>query len=470
VRKGGLRLPWRLVQPRSRRWRTSLAATVATAVTIVACSTPEQTVAVPDPLSDVEPPSTATRPTASTTETTEPSCPPVEAFDVGPVEPPADLVAVVAERLGDARFAPHQLSVSIWVDGWGEVGARDPDQELLPASNEKLFTAMGALELLDPEARLGTALTVSGSLQAGVVHGDLVIVGGGDPTLRRTGGHSIAELANRVHAVGVREVTGSIVVDESRWDDVREAQGWLSWHRPGYAGSLSALLVDGNRYRGDAGFRADPAPANGMLLRNALEQRGVRVAGGIRHGQAAVHALEVARLESPTVRELLHTMVMRSDNMIAEALVKEIGAVTSGVGSTSGGLAAIAEALRARCFPVAGVASDGSGLSRQNFRSAREWRRLLQAAAAQSWADDLVQLLPLAGRSGTLSGRLLGPATAGNVRAKTGSIGPARALSGYFTTAGGRPGTFSVVVNGSMPGGSVPAIDSLVTAVAAHPG
>jgi serine-type D-Ala-D-Ala carboxypeptidase/endopeptidase (penicillin-binding protein 4) len=468
------------VQPPSRRWRASLATAVVALVAIAAaaaCSTgTEGTAGVPDPASEVEPaptasPSTSRPPTvATTTAPTTPPCPPVTALDVGAEPPPPDLVAALDQGLAHAGLAPHQLSVSIWVDGWGELATRHPDQALLPASNEKLLTAMGALELLDVSSTLGTRLVVTGPLDEGVVHGDLVIVGGGDPTLRRTGGHSVAVLADRVRAVGIRQVTGSIVVDESRWDERREADGWLTWHRPGYAGSLSALLVEANRYRGDTGFLADPAPANGMLLRGALEQRGVTVGGGIRHGQAPLGGIEIARLDSPPIRQLLHTMLMQSDNTIAEALVKEIAAVTTDIGSTAGGLAAIEDRLRERCFAVEGTAFDGSGLSRQNSRSAREWRRLLQWARAQPWGAELAELLPLAGRSGTLRSRLAGAPTAGNVRAKTGSIGPARALSGYFTTAGGRDGVFSIVVNGNSPGAAVAAIDALVATVAAHPG
>jgi D-alanyl-D-alanine carboxypeptidase/D-alanyl-D-alanine-endopeptidase (penicillin-binding protein 4) len=119
---------------------------------------------------------------------------------------------------------------------------------------------------------------------------------------------------------------------------------------------------------------------------------------------------------------------------------------------------------------VNGVDADGSGLSRANLRSAREWRTLLATARIAPWGSALQAALPLAARSGTLSGRLTNVATAGNVRAKTGSIIPGRALSGYFTSAGGRSAVFSVVVNGDDPGPAQAAIDGLVTTVASAPG
>src|SRR5918994_6169349 len=129
------------------------------------------------------------------------------------------------------------------------------------------------------------------------------------------------------------------------------------------------------------------------------------------------------------------------------------------------GFGATTLALTPLCVPLAGVADDGSGLSRGNARSARGWRVMLQAARAQPWWPTLADGLPLAGRSGTLAGRFHGTAAEANVRAKTGTIIGGTALSGYGTTAGGRAFVFSVVVNGPGAEKSAGAIDALVAAV-----
>ena len=114
------------------------------------------------------------------------------------------------------------------------------------------------------------------------------------------------------------------------------------------------------------------------------------------------------------------------------------------------------------------MAADGSGLSREDRRSAREWRSLLQAVQAQPWAERLVGSLPLAARNGTLARRFGRTAAEANVRAKTGWIDEARSLSGYLTTAGGRPVVFSVIVNGTTPTSpALNALDTLVAAIAA---
>jgi D-alanyl-D-alanine carboxypeptidase/D-alanyl-D-alanine-endopeptidase (penicillin-binding protein 4) len=86
----------------------------------------------------------------------------------------------------------------------------------------------------------------------------------------------------------------------------------------------------------------------------------------------------------------------------------------------------------------------------------------------QPWGAAFRDALPVAGLSGTLSRRLRSGPTVGNVRAKTGWIDEARALSGYLTTSSGRAAVFSILINGTTPSSPViPAIDDLVAAIAA---
>ena len=156
--------------------------------------------------------------------------------------------------------------------------------------------------------------------------------------------------------------------------------------------------------------------------------------------------------------------------MAAEELLKEVGHTTGAPGSTPGGLAATRAALEPLCVRLSGTDDDGSGLSRANGRSPREWRKLLQAARDAPWWPQLQAALPLAGRSGTLATRFRGTAAEGSVRAKTGTIIGGIALSGYGTTIGGRAFVFSVLVNGDGSQAATGPLDTLIAAVAAHPG
>jgi D-alanyl-D-alanine carboxypeptidase/D-alanyl-D-alanine-endopeptidase (penicillin-binding protein 4) len=229
-------------------------------------------------------------------------------------------------------------------------------------------------------------------------------------------------------------------------------------------------MVDRNRYRRDAAFLADPAIAHGELLRGALAARGVHVAGPTVHGAAPDASAVVASVTSAPASALLTDTLLRSDNMAAEQLLKEVGHATGMPGSTAGGLAATRAALAPLCVPLAGADDDGSGLSRANGRSAREWRTLLQAARTEPWWPHLHAALPVAGRSGTLASRFRGTPAEGSVRAKTGTIIGGIALSGFGTTVGGRAFVFSVIVNGDRSQAASGALDVLVAAVAAHPG
>jgi serine-type D-Ala-D-Ala carboxypeptidase/endopeptidase (penicillin-binding protein 4) len=376
--------------------------------------------------------------------------------------PSPSLAAAFAAFLGDPRVMPHETSVSVWIDGLGEVLVHEPDLALAPASNEKIFTAMGALAVLGTDARLTTALRSTAT-------GDLVVVGGGDATLTSDGPHSLAALADQLRANGVGAVTGALVVDETRHDGERRARAWQDWQVPTYTGPLSAFMVDRNRWRADPAFLADPALANADVLRRTLAARGIGVSGPTVYAAASVPGTVVATLTSAPLGELVRDMLQRSDNQIADLLLKEVGFAALGTGSMANGFAATNTALAPLCVPLAGLADDGSGLSRGNVRSAREWRSMLQAARTQPWWPTFFDALPLAGRSGTLAGRFRGSAAEANVRAKTGTIIGGSALSGYGATAGGRPFVFSVIVNGSGAEASAGAIDALVDALAREP-
>lgn len=402
------------------------------------------------------------------TAQTGPECAPHPSLESAPAATvPPGLSRLAGDAADDPRLQGLALGLSVWVEGYGEVGAHFADLRLLPASNQKLFTAMGAFALLPADLRLVTEVRATGPVAGGTLDGDLVLVGGGDATLRSTGSHSLVALAEQVAAAGITSVTGRVVVDESRYDGLRTAPGWEYWHLPDSVGPLSALLVDQNRYRADAAFLADPGPANAARFVEALAAAGVVVEGGTSAG--ARSGAVVARLASARLDDLVLRMLTFSDNMIAELLVKEIGLQTSGIGSTRAGLAAIDLALAELCVPLTGLEADGSGLSRLNYRSAREWRTLLQAAQAAPWWERLVAALPVAGETGTLRRRFLDTPAAGNARAKTGSLFVARTLSGTVSTADGRRVFFSALVNGADPRPGRAVIDELVVALAGYP-
>src|SRR6266508_2267679 len=367
--------------------RRSIAAALALGllVGVVACEEHGKPGASSEPRASL--PATSAPPAPAVPATTAP-CTPDPALSAPGAPVPPDLAAAAQRFATDPAVTANRFGLSIWVDGLGEVAAHDPDLPLFPASNQKLLTAMGVLTVLGADTRFAT--TVQSSPE-----GTLVITGGGDPSLTAGGPHSLDALAAQVRTSGITTVPGALVIDESGQDSVRRAAGWQDWQFPTYAGPLSALMVDRNRYRRDAAFLADPGIAHGELLRGALEAHGVRVAGPTVHGSGPDGGAVVASLTSAPASALLTDTLLRSDNMAAEDLLKEVGHATGAPGSTPGGLAATRAALEPLCVPLSGTDDDGSGLSRANGRSPREWRKLLQAARGAPWWPQLQAALPL---------------------------------------------------------------------------
>lgn len=121
--------------------------------------------------------------------------------------------------------------------------AREDDRLYTPASNRKLFTAASALHWLGPEHRFTTALLSAGRMSGDTLHGDLVLVGSGDPDLTAL---DLAALADTL-ASAARVVTGDVRADDSLFDDVKWGAGWMwddgpYWEWP----YITALTVEDN--------------------------------------------------------------------------------------------------------------------------------------------------------------------------------------------------------------------------------
>jgi serine-type D-Ala-D-Ala carboxypeptidase/endopeptidase (penicillin-binding protein 4) len=136
-------------------------------------------------------------------------------------------VMVVSLDRGDTLFA---------------YGAHEP---LAPASNMKLFTTAAALYYLGPHYRYNTFLMATGPIRDGVLEGDLVVYGTGDPTFSARFGSPLAvwnAFADSLQAIGVREIRGDLVGDASYFEGPGAGEGWqTSYMNAAYAASAGAL-------------------------------------------------------------------------------------------------------------------------------------------------------------------------------------------------------------------------------------
>ena len=139
-------------------------------------------------------------------------------------------------------------------------------------------------------------------------------------------------------AWGIRRVDGAVIGDESWFDARRVGPGWKPSFYIGESPPLSALVVDRGRYRGRTS--ANPALAAASLFRQALEAKGVRVAGRTPERRAHdASGLPLARDVSEPLADVVRFMGRESDNYTAEMLVKQLGALYADRGSTAAGVA-----------------------------------------------------------------------------------------------------------------------------------
>ncbi len=362
----------------------------------------------------------------------------------------ADVRRALGQILAASGYA-SSASISVRDEDGDVVYAHRASQTRIPASNEKLVTAFAALDVLGADHRFETRVVRGAPVVGGVLRGDLFIVGTGDPMLStaayaraawRAPVATVDALARAVRAAGIKRITGRIGGDGSRFDRLRAAPLW----KPGFAGlecaPLAALGVDRNQAGGRPVRRPEHAAAS--AFRAALRRAGVRVDGRAVEARAPARGTTISTAYSPPLERILRLMGKDSDNFTAEMVLKDVAAEARGRGVTSTGAALARQSLARRLLPLRGTRIvDGSGLSPANRLTADLLSALLaEARSDPAIARPLERSLAVAGVDGTLRDRMRGGPGRRVVRAKTGTLSEASALSGYA----GRF-SFSILVN-----------------------
>jgi D-alanyl-D-alanine carboxypeptidase/D-alanyl-D-alanine-endopeptidase (penicillin-binding protein 4) len=359
------------------------------------------------------------------------------------------------------RITDAMTGAQLWAQG--------ADVPMQPASTNKVLTSAAALLALDRDARLTTRVMASG--QPGVV----VLKGGGDPTLSAApagqdtwykGAARISDLADQVRRSGT--VATTVQVDVSAYSGPAMAPGWDPADVDGGdIAPMEAVMLDGGRTQPvsvESGRSTTPALDAGRALAVALKVDPARVAvlpTGKPGGQ------EIASVQSPPLIERLRQMMNDSDNVMAESIGREVAAAQKRPQSFDGGVQAVLSQLDKGKIDTGGARLlDSSGLSVDDRLTAETLDGVVNAAAGsdQPKLRPLLDLLPIAGGSGTLSNRYLdtdaGRAATGYLRAKTGSLTGTNSLAGIVTDASGRVLTFAFISNNAGPTGRT-AIDAL---------
>lgn len=384
------------------------------------------------------------------------------------------------------------------LDEQGKVVFASPLAEtaLCPASALKTATTGAALELLGPEFRFTTRL--AGELDAaGTVQGDLVLIGGGDPTL------SIDDLNALVDGAvkrGMKKITGSVRVDTSvfpatavsdhwNWGDIGNAYGagafgvnlehnrmsvrfsagtkegdaakllgsapklpeteWDNQVITGPAASGDRVVIYSQPYGkrlslggsvplGESDFAVgaaipDPPALAAHVLRERLQQAGVTVLG--RNITASPRPQDLATHASDPLPEIIDHLHRVSDNLEAQCLFLTLGNLKQTDPVT---------ALR-EYWQQAGVDTkgwrllDGNGLARANMIRPIDLARINHAARHAPHGDRFLQSLS----------RYDG----GTTRSKLGAMSGVKTEAGFLTLPNGRELTFCLMANGLIVGG-----------------
>lgn len=194
----------------------------------------------------------------------------------------------------------------------------------------------------------------------------------------------------------------------------------------------------------------NPALFCGTLFKEALARNGVSVQGIVREGMVPDGVSEIAVHTSLPLSLIVRKMNKRSDNLIAELLLKTLGAEMLGTAGTSQkGLQVINEFLSETGIATTrSTLADGSGVSRYNLLSATMLTNLLVYMFKDfSVMPEYLMSLPIAGVDGTLSWRMKDSEAEGVLRAKTGTMRGVTTLAGYAMTADGEILAFAMLMS-----------------------
>ena len=351
------------------------------------------------------------------------------------------------------------------LDSGSEIYAARPDTPRVPASVEKLYTTSAALLRLGPETTLETKVLAEQPLLAdGVLDGDLYLRGAGDPTL---GQPAFETMAADLAALGLVEVTGGVIGDESAFDTLRGPPS-SSYRTSAYVGPLGALVYD----RGRTGvrspyFQLSPGKFAAEAFARALKREGIEVsvrASGT--GRTPAFATTLTTWTSPTVAELARLSNVPSDNYVAETLIKVLAATPEQRGSTSAGARVVRAAMSG--LGLAPRVADGSGLSRSNRTSPRQVVRLLTRMHEGDLYQPFYDSLAVAGRTGTLKDRMRRSVARDRCRGKTGTLLSVSALAGYCRTRSGSTVAYAFLMNYVNPWSARVLQDRMLDALARY--
>jgi serine-type D-Ala-D-Ala carboxypeptidase/endopeptidase (penicillin-binding protein 4) len=398
-------------------------------------------------------------------------------------------------------------------------------QVMNPASTMKLLTTLAGLEMLGPAYKWKTEAWLEGKLDEGVLQGDLILKGYGDPKF------TIEQFwlwLRELRARGLREIRGDLVLDRSLFDLPPHDPAAFD-HDPlrAYNVGPDALLLNFNalrlRYLPDGpGMKIISEPAlEGVKLDNQLvSQRGpncdnwddnIRLQksgdtvmlqgsypsecgereqnlsimphtryveavfralwqelGGDLHGNSrdgvkGGNAQLFATHYSAPLAEVIRDINKFSNNVMARQLFLTLGLTDGAPASTNASNQAVRAWLKQLNLSNEGlVLENGAGLSREERISAQTLSALLLSAYRSPLMPEFVASLPILGVDGTMKKRLHDKPAASHAHLKTGTLEGVKTVAGYIKSRSGREWVMVFFINHANAAGGNRAQDALI--------
>lgn len=349
---------------------------------------------------------------------------------------PRNVKARIDRLLESELFGRSQVGLMVYDLTADSAIYRHNERQLMrPASTMKVVTAIAAIDRLGGSYQFRTSLSYTGTVEDGVLRGDIYLVGGFDP---RFNSDDMSSFVDGIRRMGVDTIRGRIVADKTMKDADRLGEGWC-WDDDNPV--LSPLLIS----------RRDVFLARFV---RKLRDEGVVVEADTVAGRQPGGAYEIGA-RTHTLDQVLMPMMKESDNLCAEAMFYQLGASTGAHPATARHARTVVRRLieKVGLSPSDYRIADGSGLSLYNYVTPELEVRLLRYAYQNTNIYmHLLPSLPVAGEDGTLRKRMRGTFASGNVKAKTGSVTAISSLAGYCTAPNGHVLCFAIINQGVRRG------------------
>ncbi|MFL9833241.1 D-alanyl-D-alanine carboxypeptidase/D-alanyl-D-alanine endopeptidase [Chryseobacterium terrae] len=376
------------------------------------------------------------------------------------------------------------------------ISSYNENTPLVPASTTKLLTTETAMSMLGENYRWMTQLEYSGEIdENGTLNGNLYIVGSGDPSLgtNKAGAWSykdiVSDFTGGMSREGIKKVNGDIIIQTALFKGnisaLPENVVWLennNYYLPVgttkeinpaneklivkksmnpaaadkkffYVSPYANKMVYAEKYDGNGTLTTKLPDAPAFLANSfkaSLVKSGIAVTGKVtpKMTDASPEIRKmIAAYKSPTLGDIIYYTNQRSDNSLAEALLKTVGYFKMGDQTTESGRIVVNNHLKDIEFDLEGLNYiDGSGLSRSNHVTPISQVKFLTSVMDEKFYKTYFNSLPIGGQSGTLKSMFKLDGN-GQVFAKTGTLNKVKTLAGYLKTNSGRILCFSLMVN-----------------------